>query len=239
MRILERDSGQIAGRLASRFRTPVRIVQGIGVTRRQEARKEETPVLFHIRLAQMSDMSAIIGLIDKAAEWLGAEKGTDQWQKPWPNLAARDRRIRRGIKAGRTWIVEDWTEPVGGPRRLVATVSCGRGGNKKLWTLRERNEPAVYISRLIISRQHAGRGIGAALINWVGLRGLRNWDAQWIRLDVWTTNAELQTYYKGQEFNHLKTWTFDDPWEYPSAAVFQKPTTEIDLAAAKIFQEVS
>ena len=88
-------------------------------------------------------MDAIIGLINEAARWLKADKDTDQWQRPWPNQTARDQRIYRGIKSGRTWIVEDWTEPVDSPRLLVATVSCGRGGNKMLWTLRERNEPAA------------------------------------------------------------------------------------------------
>ena len=94
---------------------------------------------FHIRPADRSHMNSIIGLINEAARWLKAYKDTDQWQRPWPNQTARDQRIHRGIKLGRTWIVEDLTEPVASPRQLVATVSCGRGGNRKLWTQRERN----------------------------------------------------------------------------------------------------
>ncbi len=234
MTLFATDTGQAAAGLTPLFLAPARFI-----ARREETRKGRMKESFQIRPAQKSDMRAIIGLIDEAARWLNAEKGTDQWQRPWPDLAARNQRIRRGIKRHRTWIVEDCSEPADGTRRLVGTVSCGRGGNRKLWTLRERNEPAVYISRLIVNRQHASRGIGAALINWAGLRGLRNWDAQWIRVDVWTTNEELQAYYKAQKFTHLKTWTFDDPWEYPSAAVFQKPTAEIDLAAANLFQEVN
>jgi ribosomal protein S18 acetylase RimI-like enzyme len=183
-------------------------------------------------------MGAIIGLINEAAGWLKTEKGTDQWQRPWPDQAARDQRIRRGIKLRRTWIVEDWTEPVGSPRRLVATVSCGRGGNKKLWTQRERNEPAVYISRLIVSRQHKGRGVGAALINWASLRGIQQWGAECTRLDVWTTNLDLQAYYKAQKFMHVRTCDFEDWWEYPSAALFQKPAADVDPDDTRLFQEV-
>ena len=138
--------------LASGVLASARLVRVIGITRRPWTDKDWPQPLFHIRPARLSDMAAIIGLIDEAAGWLKAEKGTDQWQRPWPNLPARDQRIRRGIKKGRTWIVEDWTEPAGSPRRLVATVSCGRGGNKKLWTQRERKKEAVYISRLIVSR---------------------------------------------------------------------------------------
>ena len=150
---------------------------------------------------------------------------------------ARDQRIHRGIKSGRTWMVEDGSRPGDDPRRLAATVTCGRGGNRKLWTQRERNEPALYISRLIVARRQAGRGVGASLINWAGLRG-RDWDAQFIRIDVWTTNHGLQNYYKAQGFRHVRTYDFDDPWDYPSAALFQKPTNEIDLMAAARFLEV-
>jgi ribosomal protein S18 acetylase RimI-like enzyme len=211
----------------------------VGITRRPGANKDWPQPIFHIRRARLSDMRAIIGLIDEAARWLKAEKGTDQWQRPWPDEQARDKRIRRGIKTGRTWIVEDRTEPVGSPRRLVATVSCGRGGNKKLWTQRERKKEAVYISRLIVSREHKGRGVGAALINWASLRGINGWHAECIRLDVWTTNLDLQSYYKAQKFEHIRTYDFDDPWEYPSAALFQKSATDVDKKDAKLFLEVA
>ncbi len=209
------------------------------IVRREETRKSRMKDTFQIRPAQLSDMPAIIGLIDQAAGWLHAEKGTDQWQRPWPDLAARDQRVRRGIKKGRTWIVENLSEPKASRRRLVGTVSCGPGGNPKLWTQRERSEPAVYISRLIVSRQYKGSGIGAALINWAGLRGIRHWRAQCVRLDVWTTNLELQAYYKAQKFGHVRTCDFDDPWEYPSAALFQKSAADVDPKDAKLFREGS
>lgn len=232
-------AGVLAGGiLAAAALAPARLVRVIGITRRPRAHKERPQPVFHIRPARISDLSAIIGLIDEAAGWLKAEKGTDQWQRPWPNEAARDQRIRRGIKNGRTWIVEDWAEPVGSPRRLVATVSCGRGGNKKLWTQRERKKKAVYISRLIVSREHKGRGVGAALINWASARGIQEWSAECTRLDVWTTNQDLQSYYKTQKFEHIRTWDFEDPWEYPSAALFEKPAADVDPKDAKLFQEV-
>ncbi len=244
MSLFGTDTSQAAAGLTPLFLGTARFIARREETRngkmsRLENRKGRMDGMFLIRPAQLSDMRVIIGLIDEAARWLNAEKGTDQWQRPWPDQAARDQRIRRGIKSHRTWIVEDHLEPAGSPRRLVGTVSCGRGGNKKLWTRRERNEPAVYISRLIVSRPHAGRGVGAALINWAGLRGIRLWKAEWIRVDVWTTNQELQAYYKAQKFAHVRTYDFDDPWEYPSAALFQKRAAEIHTADAKLFQEVS
>ena len=197
---------------------------------RRESGPQPTGQGFQIRRAERDDAPSIIGLIDDAAQWLRTEKNSDQWNRPWPDEHSRDQRIRRGIKVARTWIVENEDGLV------VGTVSFGRGGNKKLWTLRERNQPAVYVSRLIVNRRHAGEGIGADLINWAGQRGRHGWKAEWIRVDVWTSNDALQAYYKRQGFTHLRTWQFNDPWDYPSAALFQKSPADIDAAAATQFQ---
>jgi predicted N-acetyltransferase YhbS len=199
---------------------------------RREADQQLTEQTLQIRPAAMDDVPSIIGLIDDAAQWLRTEKKSDQWERPWPDGPSRDQRIRRGIRAGLTWMAEN-------DDGLVGTVSFGRGGNKKLWTLRERNQPAVYVSRLIISRRHASDGIGADLIDWAGQRGALGWNAEWIRVDVWTSNAALQAYYKRRGFMHVRTWQFNDPWDYPSAALFQKPTAAIHTAAATRFQAIT
>ena len=238
MTLLASETRRASARTMPRLLTPVRFMHDRTMTRRKGVPAAGPSAgSFLIRRAQPQDMASIIGLIDEAASWLGREVGTDQWQRPWPDRAARDQRIYRGIKSGRTWMAEDDSHREEDPRRLVGTVTCGRGGNKKLWTQRERNEPALYISRLIVSRRQAGLGVGAALINWAGLRG-RAWDAEFIRIDVWTTNNELQNYYKAQGFRHVRTDDLEDPWDYPSAALFQKPTNEIDVAAAARFLEV-
>lgn len=119
---------------------------------------------------------------------------------------------------------------------LAGTITCRDKGNPRLWTTSESRDRAAYVSRLIVSRQHAGRGIGAALIDWAGLRSCEQWCANSIRVDLWTTNLALHEYYKQQGFAHLRTLEFPDPWDYPSAALFQKPTTVIDTDAAARFE---
>jgi|SRR6516225_2660002 predicted N-acetyltransferase YhbS len=187
---------------------------------------------YQIRPAVPGDTTAILRLISAAAQWLQEAKGTDQWARPWPNRKARDGRVAQGIEDGLTWMVED-------NGSLAGTVTLREQGTDILWTPGDLLDPAVYVSRLIVSREHAGLGIGAALIDWAGLRGLQEWDANWIRVDVWTNNLALHDYYKNQGFTHLRTCPFDDEWDYPSAALFQKPTAEIDRAAAMRFEEVS
>jgi hypothetical protein len=41
---------------------------------------------------------------------------------------------------------------------------------------------------------------------------------------------------QGQGFEHLRTLEFPDPWDYPSAALFQKSTAVIDTEAAARFE---
>lgn len=184
---------------------------------------------YTIRLAKQADMPAILDLIDSAAKWLQACKDTDQWARPWPDEGSRDARVEQGIKDSLTWIVED------SPGMLAATVTCREHGNDTLWSEAELAEDAVYVSRLIVSRELAGRGIGAGLIDWAGALGIRQRRAKWIRVDVWTTNLTLHHYYRAQGFDHLRTVPFPRYWDYPSAALFQKATTKIDWASAAGF----
>jgi Acetyltransferase (GNAT) family len=108
-------------------------------------------------------------------------------------------------------------------------------GNHTLWAPRERREDAVYVSRLIVARNVAGDGIGAALIDWAAARAVRDWNARWIRIDVWTINVALHNYYEKRGFRYLRIASREAE-RYPSAALFQKPTSEIDLEAAGSFQ---
>jgi ribosomal protein S18 acetylase RimI-like enzyme len=186
--------------------------------------------IYRVRLADAGDLPAIYDLIGSAAAWLQKHKNTDQWARPWPDKPARDTRVEKGIADGLTWMVED------AEGTAAATVTCRAHGNDMLWTRQEQDEPAAYVSRLIVSRQQAGLGIGAALIDWAGLLGMDRWQAKWIRVDVWTTNLALHRYYKGQGFEHLRTLQFENYWDYPSAALFQKSTADVDTDAAARFE---
>jgi GNAT superfamily N-acetyltransferase len=185
-----------------------------------------------IRRATVDDMETIIGdLIDDARKWLPG-KGTDQWAKPWPTPQARDTRVLRDLKAGRTWLVHEDGDDV-----PVATVTCSDRGNRGLWTAGEQLVNAAYIARLIVRRNRAGERIGEALIDWAGARGVRCWSAEWIRIDVWTTNDALHNYYEKRGFQRYKVREFKEGEYYPSAALFQKPTAEVDQESAARFIE--
>lgn len=183
---------------------------------------------FRVRPAVTDDMTAIIGLIDRAAAWLHRDKNTDQWARPWPDEPTRNGRIARGIARRATWMVEH-------DGALAGTITYRDRANPMLWTEAELSEPAVYVSRLIVERGFAGLGLGADLIEWAGLRGIQQWNAHWIRVDVWTTNTGLHNYYKGQDFEYLRTVETEHEWDYPSAVLFQKPAAAVSRESAARF----
>lgn len=175
--------------------------------------------MLQIRPAKISDLEQILYFIDEAANWLRT-KGTNQWATPWPDREARDARVERDLQGGRTWMVEDDSVP-------IATITCRPHGSPRLWTESQRTDLAVYVSRLIVSRSYAGRGLGVELVNWAGKWARQQYRAQWIRVDVWTTNDALHTYYKDQGFDFLGVCDIED---YPSAALFEMTTAFSETA---------
>jgi hypothetical protein len=186
----------------------------------QIARAEPTP----------ENLKAILGLIEEARGWL-ALKDTDQWANPWPDERARDDRVLRGLRGGKTWIV--WDGDI-----AAATVTLTPRKNDAVWStpactcnLAER---AVFIHRLITARRYAGLELGADLIDWAGLRGQRLYGAKWIRIDVWSTNKRLHDYYVKRGFEPCGFCA--DP-SYPSGALFQKPVSAIIKPSVPQFVE--
>jgi GNAT superfamily N-acetyltransferase len=117
----------------------------------------------------------------------------------------------RNIQAGETFIVWDDGTP-------AATITVDRWANPDLWTPAEAAEPALYAHKLTVARTHAGQSLGVELLDWVGTRAADN-GATWLRLDVWTTNYELQRYYLEQGFTHVRTVILS---HNPSGALFQR-----------------
>jgi GNAT superfamily N-acetyltransferase len=151
---------------------------------------------------------------------------TNQWAAPWPDENGRNERIMKAIAAGRTWIVWDGARAAG-----TLTASPNHHG---IWPEAAGREPAVYIRRRVVSREYAGLGLGAQLLDWAGLRASREYGARWVRVDVWTTNTRLHRYYQDQGFEECGRSSVPG---YPSAALFQKAVDEIRPIGDPLFRE--
>lgn len=122
----------------------------------------------------------------------------------------------RNNRAGDTFIV--WNDD-GTP---AATITADCWANPELWTPEEAAEPALYTHKLTVARAYAGQGLGAELLDWAGARAAAAGD-RWLRVDVWTTNRELQRYYLRLGFAHVRTVTRT---RNPSGALFQRPARQ-------------
>ena len=144
-----------------------------------------------ITRANPDDLDTLIAFRDQAAAWL-ASKGIDQWQEPWPTEDLMVEGMLRNVEAGETFIVWDDDTP-------AATITINRWAKPELWTPKEAAEPALYAHKVTVDRAHGGQGLGAELLDWAGTRAADE-DADWLRVDVWTTNEHLQHYYLKQGF---------------------------------------
>ncbi|MEV4414356.1 GNAT family N-acetyltransferase [Catellatospora sp. NPDC049609] len=86
-----------------------------------------------------------------------------------------------------------------------------------LWHPSDDPGNALYASKMMVPLEYAGLGLGAELLDWAAGRA---YDAGvlWLRLDAWTTNADLHQYYRGLGFEGVRVVA-----TRASGACFQRP----------------
>ncbi|MDX3867290.1 GNAT family N-acetyltransferase [Streptomyces europaeiscabiei] len=146
--------------------------------------------------AELTDLPRLLRFRTDAAGWL-ERLGTDQWSRPFPasNIAA-------SIRAGEVFLFKEDQA-----LDAVATVTLDRTIDPELWALwtpEERAERALYVHKLVVDRQYAGRDLGGQILDWAGDLAARRGE-QWLRLDAWTTNTRLHQYYLDHGFSHVRT----------------------------------
>ena len=174
-----------------------------------------------IRCAVRRDQPAVLELIDEAKLWLPS-KYADQWSKDWADQKGRKRseRVQASLAQGTTWIVTVTHEK---QIYAVATVTIEPKANPLVWDRPgDLHDSAVYLSRLVVARRFAGQRIGAAMLNWACDHARHRYRAELVRIDVWTRNFALHSYYRAQGFRwqeHCRDTS------YPSRARFQRSTS--------------
>jgi hypothetical protein len=190
----------------------------------------------YIRRAQPKDLDTVIGMIDDAKARL-QELGTDQWSTDWADSQGRRRRdrVEHSLAKGTTWLaVFACQHPVRPVVLPVATVTIERTVNPDVWTDSDATrEPAVYLGRLVTADGFGGLHIGTAVLDWAGRHGAKNYGAQWIRIDVWTTNKALHEYYQKRNFDDCG---LVPDKSYPSRKLFQRQASYDSGTAIEIHE---
>ncbi|MFI8868515.1 GNAT family N-acetyltransferase [Streptomyces sp. NPDC053707] len=170
----------------------------------------------YLRPARAADVPALMSLRTEAETWLGT-KGTDQWSDPETGGKAITK-WRASIDEGRAWVV------VTDDGEVLATVSRGPV-DRDFWTDDDHPESALYLYKLIVARQAAGRQLGARLVDWASnLAAMEGRD--WVRIDTWRTNGGLHAYYERLGFKHVRT---ENPSHRRSGWLAQRAVTALSL----------
>jgi predicted N-acetyltransferase YhbS len=138
-----------------------------------------------VRPAVREDVETVGELIDDATRWVG-ELGFEQWPLPFPReelLAAIDR--------GEVHLAEVDGE-------AVATVTL-LWDDPVYWG--ERPPDAAYVHKLAVRRDHAGRGIGAAVVEWANAEAHAAGRA-FLRLDCLRQSRGIRDYYERLGFEY-------------------------------------
>lgn len=165
-----------------------------------------------IRQAHPADLGTICRLRLQRTAWLAA-KGSDQWQRQHRGLPI-DRfahAVAGSVAAGETWMVEVDGKPAG-------TITVNECADPGLWSASELAD-AVIVHYMIVDRRFAGHRVGRVLLAHAAALA-RSRYRTWVRLDAWTTNADLHRYYRRSGFRLARI--ADPASSGPSAALFER-----------------
>lgn len=163
---------------------------------------------YPIRRATPADLDAVAVLLEKAAGWL-AERGSDQWQGP---------AIRRREYVERD-IAEETVHVVEADGQVVATITVDTFADADFWKPDDDVKSALYVHRMAVSRDLAGKGLGGAMLDFAGRLAVAE-GKEHLRLDAWRTNTDLHAYYLGQGFELVR---IENLGHRGSGALFQRP----------------
>jgi GNAT superfamily N-acetyltransferase len=154
-----------------------------------------------LRPGGSKDQEALLDLFDEAVVWLTSRGLNGQWgSQTWsdqPEL--RESVVKMVIAPGLT-IAEIDSQVVGA--LIVKDESPPY--------VPQASEPDLYIELLIVSRQHAGHGVGSILLNHARSE-CRDRGRTFLRVDCWAGgNRDLVRYYEQAGFTATETFIQGD-----------------------------
>ena len=150
-----------------------------------------------LRVADVSDRGAVFGLLESAALWL-RERDIDYWQNWLRPPAHHVRWIDDGLASGEFRVLEAEGKVIG----------CVRIQDSDPLFWGEDAGPAGYVHSLTVDRSHAGRGIGARVLDMLDLE-LAARGVWLLRLDCGESATGLRDYYEALGFRPVGTTVVD------------------------------
>jgi GNAT superfamily N-acetyltransferase len=161
----------------------------------------------NVRRALPADAAVAAEILDEASAFI-ATLGFGHWPVPFPQdeLAYR-------IERGELYVVE-----VEGEAAATLTLLWD---DPPFWG--ERPPDAVYLHKLAVRRAFAGRGLGAAIVEWVDEHAAAA-GRSYVRLDCQREDAGIRSYYERLGFEHRGDKDDDSRF---AVALYERPTRPV------------
>lgn len=154
-----------------------------------------------IRPAEKKDLLTIVEWRADRATWL-AERGEDQWSETGLSSDEFTNRVATSIQEGETWMLVDYEPSIAG-EQAKGTIAVDQWSDTGLWTENQLEE-SVIAHRMIVPVEYRGQLIGDRLLAFASELARRA-EKRFVRLDAWTNNRHLHTYYLRRGFRHVRT----------------------------------
>jgi ribosomal protein S18 acetylase RimI-like enzyme len=148
------------------------------------------------------DLPWLLGLFDEAIEWMVARGQTGQWGTEPMSQTERGRASATRLCGG------DGLRVAALDGDQVAALVVGDEPPPHVDRI---DEPELYIHLLLVSRRHAGRRIGEALVDRAIDEG-RERDRPVLRVDCWAGAPTLVSWYEARGFQRAGTFDVTDGW---------------------------
>jgi len=143
--------------------------------------------------AKPEDTEAVLRLLIQTAEWLKS-KGSTQWSGL---LKGEDsHQTPEAIKRGEVYIFMQDNRLTG----MVMLMQKASAWDRQLWG-EEGHEQSIYLHRLNVNREVAGKNLGEAIVDWAG-SGIHFAGKDRIRLDCIANNEKLNAFYRSLGYEY-------------------------------------
>jgi ribosomal protein S18 acetylase RimI-like enzyme len=149
-----------------------------------------------------ADHDWLLGLFDEAIAWMVARGQPGQWGSE--AMSGRERGRARAMElcdgGGLRVAAVDGEE--------VAALAVGDSPPSYVGSI---EQPELYIDLLLVSRRHAGRRIGEALVD-AAIGEARAGDRDVVRVDCWAGAPSLVAWYEARGFQRAGSFEVNDGW---------------------------
>lgn len=147
---------------------------------------------YQLRQARPQHLLDILSLLLDASKWLET-KGTTQWDYYRKDLEGNAQEVVDSMEKGNTFVLEKEDD-------VIASLTLEPEASEfdiDLWGEEAKAQGATYLHRLVVLREHAGKGIGAGLMKWAE-QYVKDAGKTKLRFDCLAENEGLNAYYQKQ-----------------------------------------